>query len=212
MLFLLALLSQNVTPQEIAARYALLTDYRVEVRTTVKSAAEGFETAKFRYALAAREPRQSRIWQESRTADRFELLLGTDGVDVWGYAPLRKRFVSKPIAQGREELAEIRSIQERFIGRFRLLDRMDVRVSTKRAGSLFLEPASDPQDWTEELWIDPGTKLIRKSVFRKKHTAPVTGWITTTTEWSNWRMAADESLFRFQPPANARQTNALEGR
>lgn len=206
------LLSQDLGLKEIAARYAALTDYQVDVRTVVKSDFEGDETAKFDYSFAVREPHDWRIWQKSRTADRFELLLVANASEVWGYSPARKQFVAKSAARGREELAEIRRLHERFIGRFRLLDRMGVRVVSRRGGSVYLEPDSPKEGWNEELWIDPATKLVRKSRFRKRQPLPFTGWITTTTEWSRWRMTVDDSLFRFTPPVPAREVTSLEVR
>jgi hypothetical protein len=203
--------------REVAAKYESLTSYQVEVRSTVKSHLEDEPASKFHYSLAAGQSGERLVRQQLRTPQgQFELLLVTDGSQLWGYSPVERRYVAKRYAQAAEERSEIQRLHENFIGRFQLLDRLDLIVTRNKNGSIRIEPKSERERWIEELWLDPATRLVRKSRLRTRPALPWTGWITTTSEWSGWNMSPNQSIFQFQPPsrqfqppAGAREASSL---
>jgi outer membrane lipoprotein-sorting protein len=208
-LFLAAQDPARIPLTEVAARYAGAIDYRMEVRSSVQTDAPPEEPAsKAVYRLAARLPRELRAsW---KIPGRGEVLLLTDGGEAWGYSERLNRFFAKPASQAVDELAELRRLHTQFFGRFANLDRMNLRVTAKK-DSILVEPLSS-EGWADELWIDHASKLVRKSRLRTKLAAPYSGWKTTTSVWTRYDLdtPVPDAMFRFQPPAKAREATAIE--
>ena len=208
--------------RSVAATYESTTDYYLEVRTTSKSA-QREEKSAFDYILAASLPTHLMVRQRSRTGDRFELKIGTEGSVVWGYLPLVKRYtINGPVKS--EESEELRRLHQSFFTRFKLLDRIEAEVESHgseivksdgrpvRCARLTLVPLNG--EWKEELWIDEARFLVLKSVTRHKLPVPEVGEIVTTTIWTHCQInhPLDPALFRFDPPNSAQRTNVLEYR
>lgn len=208
--------------RSVAATYESTSDYYLEVRSTSKSV-QREEKAAFDYILAASLPTHLMVRQRSRTGDRFELRIGTEGSAVWGYLPLAKLYTINGPDKS-DESEELRRLHQRFFTRFKLLDRIEAEVESHGSGIVKSDGkpircarvrlVSLDGGWTEELWIDEMRCLVLKSVARHKLPVPEVGEIVTSTIWTHCQLnhPPDPALFRFDPPNSAQRTNVLEYR
>jgi outer membrane lipoprotein-sorting protein len=191
------------------------------VETKVESTLGNSPATKCRYDLASSKPKEMFTAERVLSPLRYEVHLGTDGNTVWAYSPTTKFYVIEANEIGKmEELSEeLKRQHYRLFRRFEDLDRLDVAAVIQRfewlhdegrsmqCVRLRLLPRSN-SGWSEEIWVDTASYLVRKSVFQK--TAPMEV-VTTTTRWRTIQLNGklDPSVFRFVPTGNAKRTNQI---
>jgi len=206
--------------QRTAAVYSSALDYYADIETTVTSTSGETPETRCRYEIAGSRPESLFTGELVVSPRRYQVRLGTDGISVWGYSATAKLYVQDPVeAQSTGLLEDLKRQHYRFFGRFQELDAFVHSAVIEGRETLRIPGQSAPvpcirirlsvpaTDWTEQLWIEEGRALVRKSVFRKKE---LTETIVTTTLWRSIDPSSHgRELFRFTPPAGAKRTNQL---
>ncbi len=203
----------------VAWTYAQVLHYRVEVETKNWEPGSGEPAIKRRFVLAASKPAMWYVHELVLSPARDEVLLGSDGETVWGFAPRSKKYVRhERWFERTEEWVSGREMHSRYFRRFEMIDRVAARTQflgyktrsdgRKKVRCVLLRLLPERDDWTEDIWVDPQRNVVLRSVFKRK---TALGLVSTETEWRNQQIngAVDPSLFSFTPPAGAKPTSAI---
>lgn len=153
---------------------------------------------------------------------RYELTIVRNPNHIWGFLSLQRLFTKNGNDPSEERDVLLRAHEELF-QRFRSLARISGKAEFHGNGNVrsngvsvrcirvrLLEAGSS--EWTEELWIDPGRRLVVKAIIREPLRVPEKGLHLRTIHWT--KLVVDEPIdsriFEFSPPEGARRTNAIE--
>ncbi|MDX2152331.1 MAG: DUF2092 domain-containing protein [Bryobacteraceae bacterium] len=219
-----------VEPRSILARtaerYALAAAFDVVVEERVSDdlvRTRPIETIR----LAACEPHRF-LYQSPAPPTKVRFHLGCDGETITHYLYLCNEYKQEPLhREGREQRLTVPGkgfLQHRarlvayfpdlisraqrppaYVG----LENIDTFGRKRTTHVIHTRcPEGDRSDWSERLWIDPGTSLVLRSLIRRwewSQASPRVLWYRRHTfDWRHLGDNLEDAVFRFQPPKGAR--------
>lgn len=210
----------NELLRRVAEHYQSITEYRLEAKGLTQSDLPGRTTAAIetRFTLAASGA--DRIYFEAR--HNFRSLIVADGHNVWTWDSGSHRQRKEPLNPGPDGIPKRLADSVSFLfGRFRLLGSPNLRTKVLGEEDLVIEgqkvrctivavtpPPPDAGRWSDRLWIDPQTLLVRKSIFYEVTSLtpePTSQVRTLVGTLLSAGQPLPPSLFVFTPPGAKRR-------
>jgi outer membrane lipoprotein-sorting protein len=205
----------NELLRRVAEHYQSINEFRLEAKGLTQSEWPGRTSPAIetRFTLAASGA--DRIYFEAR--HNFRSLLVADGHNVWTWNSESRRQRKEPLDPGPDGIPKRLADSVSFLfGRFRLLGSPHLRTQVLGEEDLLIEgqkvrctivavtpPPPDTGRWSDRLWIDPQTLLVRKSIFYE--VTSLTPEPTSQVRTLLWTAPSTgqplpPSLFVFTPP------------
>lgn len=205
----------NELLRRVAEHYQSITEYRLEAKGLTQSEMPGRITPAIetRFTLAASGA--GRIYFEALHGARIVIV--ADGHNVWTWDSESRRQRKEPLNPGPDGIPKRLADSVSFLfGRFRLLGSPNLRTQVLQEEDLLIEgqkvrctivavtpPPPDAGRWSDRIWIDPQTLLVRKSIFYE--VTSLTPEPTSRVRTLVWTLLSagqplPPSLFVFAPP------------
>jgi len=210
----------NELLRRVAEHYQSITEYRLEAKGLTQSELPGRISPAIETRFILASSGAGRIYFEAR--HNLQVLLVADGHNVWTWDSESRRQRKEPLNPGPDGIPKRLADSVSFLfGRFRLLGSPNLRTQVLGEEDLLIEgqkvrctivavapPPPDAGRWSDRLWIDPQSLLVRKSIFYE--VTSLTPEPTSQVRTLVWTVLSTgqplpPSLFVFTPPGTKRR-------